>query len=262
MSGDESPNKHFPPTGESRETFEGTKFEDDALQRVHSQLMREKEEPSENFSYPPLLLIFLFMILCFSMGVYMARFSGGFSPFVFNETETGVAAAAGPAAPPDPMKVGKKVYVRNCVVCHQADGNGLPGVYPPLVNSDWVQDNPERLINVILAGLQGEVTVNGVKFANAMTPFGGLLKDDQIAAVLTYIRTAPEFENNSVAVDTELVAQVRGEYGSRSEAWTQAELDAAHGALGNWTPPPAAPAEEAAADESADAEAPAEAPAH
>jgi hypothetical protein len=60
MSGDESPNKHFPPTGESRETFESNKFEDDALQRVHTQLMREKEEPSENFLLPAAAAYFYF----------------------------------------------------------------------------------------------------------------------------------------------------------------------------------------------------------
>lgn len=246
MSGDESSPKHFPPTGESRATFEGNKFEDDTLQRVHSQLLREKEEPSENFSYPPLLLVFLFMLLSFGMGVYLIRFSGGFSPFVFNENLAGPGAGAdaGPVQK-DPLAEGKKVYARNCVACHQADGNGLPGVYPPLVNSDWVQDKPERLIKVVLSGLQGEVVVNGTTYANAMTPFGPLLDDDDIAYVLTYLRTAPEFANDSYAVSEELVAQVRTEYGSRSEAWTQVELEAIHGPVtGDWRPAEAAaPAE-------------------
>jgi hypothetical protein len=97
------------------------------------------------------------------MGVYMAHYSGGFSPFVFDETKSDVAASDGPAAPPDPMKIGKRVYVRNCVVCHQADGKGLPGVLPArsmlLIG---FKDSPRApRSNWSLAGLQGEVVVNG-----------------------------------------------------------------------------------------------------
>lgn len=240
MSGDETPQKHFPPTGESRDTFEGNKFEDDALQKVHAQLMREKEEPSENFSYPPLLLVFLFMLLFFWGGVYLAEFRGDFSPFVYDEH----ANLGGPAeapAPKDPLKVGKAVYVQNCVACHQADGNGMAGLYPPLVASDWVKDSPERLIKLVLSGLQGEVIVNGVTYNNAMTAFGQSLNDEKLAAVLTYIRTSPDYNNNSYAVDPSLVATVRAEYGSRSEAWTQGELEAIHGPVtGDWQPPASA----------------------
>lgn len=243
MSGDDKPEKHFPPTGESRETFEGNQFEDDALQKVHAQLMREKEEPSENFSYPPLLLVFLFMLLFFWGGVYLAEYRGDFSPFVFNEHAKLGGVDAAPA-PKDPLKVGKAVYVQNCVACHQADGGGLAGLYPPLVASNWVQDNPERLIKLVLSGLQGEVVVNGVTYNNAMTAFGPSLNDEKIAAVLTYIRTSPDYNNNSFAVEPALVASVRADYGSRSEAWTQPELEAIHGpAVGGWMPA-AAPAVE------------------
>lgn len=252
MSGDDTSPKSNPPSGESRQTFEGNKFEDDALQRVHSQLLREKEEPSEGFSYPPLVLVFLFMVLAFGMGIYVTRYSGGFSPFVFNEhlSGPGEGVAAGPVEK-DPLVEGKKIYVKNCATCHQQDGRGLPGVYPPLVNSNWAQDKPERIIKVVLSGLQGEVFVNGQKYSNAMTPFGAQLEDDDIAYVLTFVRTSPEFENNSYAVSEELVASVRAEYGNMSESWTQPELEAIHGPVtGDWKPAEgeAAPAAEAPAD--------------
>ncbi len=236
MSDDEDQNKFFPPTGESRSTFEGNRFEDEDLQQVHAQLMREKEEPSENFSYPPLMLIFLFMLLSFGTGIYLIRYSGDFSVFAF-DIHTKVGAESGPVAPPDPLVVGKSVFVRQCSACHQADGSGLGSVYPPVAASDWVQDGPERLIKVILSGLQGEVQVNGTTYRNAMTPFGALLSDSDVAAVLTYLRTSPEMGNDSYAVSEELVAQVRTEYGDRSSAWTQAELDAIHGPVtGEWAP--------------------------
>lgn len=134
------------------------------------------------------------------------------------------------------MALGRRIYSQNCAVCHQSSGRGLPGVYPTLVNADWVQDHPDRLIKVILSGLAGPITVNGQPYNNAMTAFGRL-SDQQIAAVLTYIRTDPAFENNSYAVEVERVARVRADFGARTEPWSQVELDAIHGpVIGNWSP--------------------------
>jgi mono/diheme cytochrome c family protein len=226
-----------PPDGNSRQSFEGNRFQDDDLQKVHSQLMREKEEPTENFSPMPLFLVGLFMVLAFWAGIYLVKYSGDFGPFHYDETKVaGVAEDTGPREV-DMMALGKRIYNQNCVACHQSSGLGLPGVYPPLVAADWVQDNPERLIKVILAGLAGPVVVNGNDYNNAMTAFGRL-SDQQIAAVLTYIRTDPAYENASYPVEPELVAQVRADYGARTEPWTQVELEEIHGPVtGQWSPP-------------------------
>ncbi|MEX0326609.1 MAG: cytochrome c [Puniceicoccaceae bacterium] len=245
----------YPHKGESRPTFEGTRFDDQDLQKVHTQLMREKEEPTENFSPMPLFFVALFMILAFWAGIYLVHYSGDFGPFHYDETvRAGSFEETGPKEV-DMIALGKRVYNQNCVACHQASGLGLPAVYPPLVNSDWVKDNPERLIKVILAGLAGEVTVNGQVYNNAMTPFDRL-KDQHIAAVLTYIRTDPQYQNASYEVTEELVAQVREAYGARTDPWSQAELEAIHGPVtGEWAPPapPAveepAPAEDEAVEE-------------
>lgn len=255
-----------PDEGVSRPTYEKTRFGDESLQRVHSQLMREKEEPSEGFSPLPIAFVFIFMILSFWAGIYLVEFSGDFNAFYYNEDDEQApylaAAAEGPAEV-DLLALGARVYSQNCAICHQASGLGQPGVFPPLVNSDWVKDNPQRLIKVVLAGLQGQVVVNGQTYNNAMTAFDRL-SDEQIAAVLTYIRTAPQFENNSFEVSPELVAEVRAEYGSRTQPWTQPDLEAIHGPVtGQWQPEqtegetlPAegeAPAEEAAPAPAAEA---------
>jgi mono/diheme cytochrome c family protein len=237
----DSQKDNYPPDGKSRPTFEGTKFEDSDLQKVHTQLIREKEEPTENFSPMPLFLVAVFMILAFWAGVYIVHYSGDFGPFHYNETvKAGAAEDTGPREV-DMMALGKRIYNQNCVACHQSSGLGLPGVYPPLVASDWLMDNPERLIKVVLAGLAGPVVVNGNEYNNAMTAFGRL-SDQQIAAVLTWLRTDPEHKNDSYPVSEELVAQVRADYGARAEPWSQAELEAIHGpVVGQWAPP--APAE-------------------
>lgn len=227
----------YPAEGESRPTFEGTRFDDQDLQKVHTQLMREKEEPTENFSPMPLFFVALFMVLSFWSGIYLVWYSGDFGPFHYDETKhVGSEEDYGPREV-DMMALGKRSYNQNCVACHQTTGLGLPGVYPPLVDSDWVKDNPERLIKILLAGLSGPVIVNGNEYNNAMTPFRQL-RDQQLAAMLTYIRTSPDFANNSYAVSEELVASVRAEYGERQDTWTQVELEAIHGPVtGEWSPP-------------------------
>lgn len=222
--------------GDSRETYEKTRFEDHNLQSVHGQLLREKEEPTENFSPMPLIFVALFMILSFWGGIYLVWYSGDFGPFHYNEKiSAGDVVDEGPREV-DMLALGRRVYSQNCVACHQSNGQGITGVYPTLVNADWVQDNPEMLIKVILGGLAGPIEVNGQPYNNAMTPFNRL-NDQQIAAVLTLIRTDDSFNNNSYEVSPELVASVRADYGSRAEPWTQAELEEIHGPItGNWSP--------------------------
>lgn len=228
----------YPPSGESRSTFEGHRFSDEGLQRKHAQLLREKEEPSEGFSPMPLFLVFLIMILSFWAGIYMVEYGGYFDAFHFDETAPAgmLVQDTGPQEV-DMLALGRRVWSQNCAICHGADGAGQPGVFPPVARADWVQDNPERLIKLTLAGLAGPIEVNGRPYNNAMTAFGRL-SDQQIAAVLTYIRTDPAFGNNSYPVSPELVAQVRAEWGDRRNAWTGPELEEIHGPVtGNWSPP-------------------------
>ena len=88
---------------------------------------------------------------------------------------------------------GKAIYSREgyCNTCHQPDGAGLsPSGFPPLAGTPWVTGNEERLIKIALKGLQGPIEVLGQKYGGQvpMTPFAGLLNDDEVAAVLTYVR--------------------------------------------------------------------------
>jgi len=77
-----------------------------------------------------------------------------------------------------------------CAACHQATGQGIPGVFPPLAGSEWVLGPVENLIKIQLRGLQGEITVKGVKYNSVMPP-NAAMSDDQIAEVLA---TAPKEE--------------------------------------------------------------------
>lgn len=204
---------------------------DDSLQDVHGALLREKPEPGEGAVPIPLLLLGLIGGLVFFTGIYLGRYSGGFDPLVYNEQASAgsATAAAAAAAAPDPIAVGKRLFVQNCATCHQASGQGLAGVYPPLVDSEWVNGNPEAIGRILLHGLGGPVTVKGATYNGAMPSFGPLgsnWKDDRIAAVLTYIRQ--EWGNKGGPITADQIAKIRSATSGRNKAWTAAELEEFH----------------------------------
>jgi nitrite reductase (NO-forming) len=86
----------------------------------------------------------------------------------------------------DQVHAGQALFVGTCSVCHQANGAGLPGVFPPLAKSDYLTGDPKRAIDVVLRGLSGKVTVNGTEYNSVMPPMNQL-NDDEIANILTYV---------------------------------------------------------------------------
>jgi mono/diheme cytochrome c family protein len=122
---------------------------------------------------------------------------------------------------------GKIIYNKEgyCKTCHQADGKGLTASgFPPLASTNWVKGSDERLIKLVLKGLMGPITVNGKKYTGQvpMTPFGGLLKDNEVAAVLTYVRNS--FGNNGPAISAEKVKKVRMAIESKKDFYTTEQL--------------------------------------
>ncbi len=100
---------------------------------------------------------------------------------------------------------GEKIFTERCAMCHQATGQGVPPVFPPLAGSDWVSGDRKRLVKVLAEGLSGEITVKGVKYNNAMP--AQVLDDVQVADVLTYIGNS--WGNRVAAFTPEEVAAVR-----------------------------------------------------
>lgn len=80
---------------------------------------------------------------------------------------------------------GKDVYTTLCIACHQADGKGLPGAFPPLAGSDYLLNNVDKAVHAVKYGLQGEITVNGVKYNSVMAAQG--LSDQEVSDVLNYV---------------------------------------------------------------------------
>ena len=110
---------------------------------------------------------------------------------------------------PDPssMQRGQKIYEQTCLPCHQADAGGVPGMTPPLQNSAYVQGPATKVIGIVLNGLNDGVEIDGETYSNPMPPFGSSLKDQDIADVLTYVRS--HFGNKAGAITVTQVTQIR-----------------------------------------------------
>ena len=116
---------------------------------------------------------------------------------------------------------GKQTFAGLCAACHQPTGKGLEGLAPPLVDSEWVNGDPDRIVKVIMHGLRGPIKVKGVAYSYDM-PAAGFLTDEQIAGVLTYIRR--EWDHEAAPVTLDLVQKIRAETKGRTDAWTEPEL--------------------------------------
>jgi nitrite reductase (NO-forming) len=107
-------------------------------------------------------------------------------PSLATVTEATKAAASGTLTQEQQVKAGEALFAGTCSTCHQANGAGLPGVFPPLAKSDWIAANPKQSIDVVLHGLSGKVTVNGQDYDSVMPPMNQL-NDDEVANILTYV---------------------------------------------------------------------------
>lgn len=101
---------------------------------------------------------------------------------------------------------GKKVYQKNCLTCHQANGGGVPKMNPPLINAAFVKGDKPKLIQWVLQGSTQKVPIDGKYYSNNM-PAQATLKDQEIADVLTYIRN--NFKNKASAISASEVKDTR-----------------------------------------------------
>lgn len=236
---------------EQPDTFQtGLERDDLDVRDVHGAILREKDDPRDGYEPIPLWMVSVFMALVFWAGAYLAFYSGGFQSNVFDPSQVAWAGggAAAEKAAPDPMVLGKRLYTANCVACHQATGQGVAGQFPPLAGSEWVVGGDwhgdNHLVKILLQGLQGPIQVEGKTYNGAMPPWKQL-KDEQIAAILTYIRN--EWGNSAPPITAEQVAKIREETASQTEPWTQSQLKAIP-AVRFAAPDAAAPAGDAPAE--------------
>jgi mono/diheme cytochrome c family protein len=192
-----------------------------------TQQQRRDTEPAVGYSSVPLWLI-VFLGLVFYWGLmYVNDNGGGFNSRVYAPNKNfGEVDDKQPKSGDQMVLIkGKKVYDATCSLCHQPNGLGDPSKAPPLVGSEWVlAPKPDRIIRIVLDGFQGPVTVKGQDFNLAMASWKSTFKDDEIAAVLSYVRN--NWNNKASMVKPEQVAEIRAKTKDRTSSWTSPELQA------------------------------------
>ncbi|HJW05031.1 MAG TPA: c-type cytochrome, partial [Rhodanobacter sp.] len=123
-------------------------------------------------------------------------------------TTAATAHAAGTLTKAEQIAAGKQLFTGTCSVCHQANGEGLPNVFPPLAKSDYLAADPKRAMTIVTHGLSGKVTVNGHEYDSVMPPMSQL-NDDEVANILTYVLNS--WGNPGGQISKEEVAKARAE---------------------------------------------------
>lgn len=122
------------------------------------------------------------------------KVGGSPQPALYNKISSGPIPGVVTALPATPHSAtddvvgdGKRVFGQICAACHQGNAMGLPGAFPPLAMSDYLNGDPKGAIGIVLHGLSGKITVNNTGYESVMPAFGGQLSDAEIANVLTYV---------------------------------------------------------------------------
>lgn len=179
-----------------------------------------EHEPKAGMSVMPMWLMLVMAVLAYR-GCLQVDQAGGFQAKVYppyHEPPPQIGGAV------DPIAEGRKRYEMYCAICHQANGLGLPGQFPPLAGSDWVQaEGINRIGRIVMNGIQGPIKVNGVDFNNAMPPWKDAIpSDEDVAYILSYIRGS--WGNKASVVTAAEVKAIREDEKSRNSAWSADEL--------------------------------------
>jgi mono/diheme cytochrome c family protein len=188
----------------------------------------EETEPRADWSPAPVLLIGLMALLVFGGMVYLNNHGGGFDARVYFPYKDFAELDAAQFHDPheDFINHGRQLFMVNCSVCHQPSGMGVPGQFPPLVASDWVNfKTPNRIIRFVLCGFQGPLVLNGQPFATSaqMSAFRSSLSDDDIAAILSFVRSNKEWNNSASDVSPDLVKTIRAKVATHLNSFSPDE---------------------------------------
>lgn len=199
-------------------------------QEEKAQETAQSSSPSIGKLAIPVWILMVALLLGYRGCIFVDHSAGGmafssniYGPYHSAEEIDALLPKSGDAAV---LAKGKAIYNNICSGCHQATGMGTPGVFPPLAGSDWVLDEgPNRIIRIVLNGLQGPIKVNGKQYNNVMVGFDGVLSEDDIAAVLSYVRNEAAWGNEAgTLVTSEQVKAIKDEISGRSKAWSETEL--------------------------------------
>lgn len=117
---------------------------------------------------------------------------------------------------------GESLYSQNCASCHGSDAGGLGRAFPPLVHSEWVTEDKETPIRILLHGLEGDIVVQGQRYQGVMPSFKARMSAAEMAAILNYVRNQSRDDLPDITQDD--VIRVSKSYSDRNRPWTASEL--------------------------------------
>jgi mono/diheme cytochrome c family protein len=182
-------------------------------------------EPKANWTPVPVWLLILLLLLIYWGMWYFDEHGGLFSQEVYTPYRSEAELAIYQPRTEGPnLILGREKFEQVCSVCHNSDGMGKPGQAPPLAGSEWAQGSPARMIRIPLYGLNGPITVKGqqMSFPIPMVAVGQALPEDDLAAVLSYVRQA--WGNKASPVTADQIKAVKTQLGNRSQPFTPEEL--------------------------------------
>jgi mono/diheme cytochrome c family protein len=174
----------------------------------------------------PIWIVAISGALFFWSQAYLSKNAGGFDPNVYApyRSSNELAKAQPPFDPNVLIEQGRMVFARSCSQCHQYSGMGDPSKAPPLVGAEWLLGaGPNRIGRILLDGFTGPVNIKGKIWNLNMPSWKEQLKDDEIAAVLSYVRN--EWGNHAPVIRPEQIARIRELEKERSTPWTFDELE-------------------------------------
>ena len=219
-------------------------------QHDHRAQNREAPEPEEGTrAAPKIVLAWIAILIVWGVGYYAwqigkpmqggdsrtpvaaihqeSRPANGSSSETSGAPDSESSATSGPessstgsstaAVKPD----GAALFSAHCSACHQANGQGVPGAFPPLAGSEWMLADAAVPVAIVHDGLQGKIEVAGNTFQGVMPKFGGQLSDAELAAVLSYTRS--QWGNDASEISESTVTNHKERFGDRKE-WSAEEL--------------------------------------
>ena len=186
-----------------------------------------ESEPIPMFSTLPVWLVVLMLLLLYRGAVFFDQHGGWFESKVYKPyiSLADVERFQPRSRAGAQLARGKVIFETICALCHNPDGMGKPNQAPPLAGSEWANaEGPNRMIRIPLSGLTGPITIKDQQWNLAMPAMGAALADEDLAAVLTYIRHS--WGNKASAVTADQIKNVRAEIANRTQPWTVEELKA------------------------------------
>ena len=197
---------------------------DEEMVESHAELNNSKHPPTNGFLFAPLIFVFMFGCLIFVCSIQLAHSTNKFALHPERKKPDLSAEEIEIIRLERKIESGQKIFTARCASCHQANGLGIAGQFPPLAESKWATSDPGLISKIIINGLKGEIEVNGQTYGSnpAQNMVAVPIDDREIANVVTYVRQA--WGNKASEVSEEQVSGFRAESSNQEGQWTGEQL--------------------------------------